>query len=70
MGSLGQVEGVEMERRQETSATLTVEEKGQKEEDIVSIFLRRKSKILCEEKQQRKEKSLGNKLQRQLGFNL
>lgn len=70
MGSLGQVEGVEMERRQETSAALTVEEKGQKEEDIVSIFLRRKSKILCEEKQQRKEKSLSNKLQRQLGFNL
>lgn len=34
------------------------------------FFLRRKSKILYEEKQQRKEKSLSNKLQRQLGFNL
>lgn len=70
MGSLGQVEGVQMESRQETSAALTVEEKGQKEEDMISVFLRRKSKILCEEKQQSKEKSLSNKLQRQLGFNL
>lgn len=69
MGSLGQVEGVQMESRQETSAVLTVEEKGQKEKNMVSIFLRRKSKILCEEKQHRK-KSLSNKLQRQLGFNL
>lgn len=69
MGSLGQVEGVQMESRQETSAALTVEEKGQKEEDMVFI-LRRKSKILCEEKQQSTEKSLSNKLQRQLGFNL
>lgn len=70
MGSLGQVEGVQMESRQETSAAMTVEEKAQKEEDMVSIFLRRKSKILCEEKQQRKEKYLSNKLLRQLGFNL
>lgn len=53
MGSLGQVEGVWMESRQETSAALTVEEKGQKEEDMVSIFLRRKNKTLCEENQQR-----------------
>lgn len=43
MGSLGQVEGVQMKSRQETSAALIAEEKGQKEEDIVSIFLRRKS---------------------------
>lgn len=41
MGSLGQVEGVQLESRQETSASLTVEKKGQKDEDVVSIFLRR-----------------------------
>lgn len=59
-----------MESRQETSAVLTAEEKGQKEKDMVSIFLRKKHKILCEEKQHRKKKSLSNKLQRHLGFNL
>lgn len=80
MGSLGQVERVQMESRQETPAALTVEKKekglgeGREQSDgrkhiLYLFFLRRKSKILCEEKQQKERgKSLSNELQRQLGF--
>lgn len=65
MGSLGQVEGVQMASRQETPAALTADEKekglGEGEESdrrksiLYLFFLRRKNKILYEEKQQREK---------------
>lgn len=81
MGSLGQVEGVQMGSRKETPAVLTVEKEkalwevrknsDRKKGILYLFFLRRKSKNLCEEKQRgKRRKNLSNELQRQLGFNL
>lgn len=80
MGSLGQVEGVQMESRQETPAALTVEKKekalgeGREKSDrrkhrLYLFFLRRKNKTLCEEKQQKERgKSLSNELTEATGI--